>query len=85
MPESEDQIEWHRKQLAANRVVLEELEAGNTEGASVFPETRAEIERLKARISQSELIVAAMRTKARRLMPADHTTCCDRFRGDDRP
>jgi hypothetical protein len=56
---AETEIDWHRKQLVANRALLEEIEAGNTDGADVFPETRAEIERLKTQISQSELIVAA--------------------------
>lgn len=55
----ESEIEWHREQIANNRVVLEELEAGNTAGGEVFPETLSEIERLKAQIAQSELIVAA--------------------------
>ena len=55
----ESEIEWHREQIANNRVVLEELEAGNTAGGEVFPETQSEIERLKAQIAQSELIVAA--------------------------
>jgi hypothetical protein len=53
------EIGWHREQIARNRTVLEELEAGNTAGGDVFPETQSEIERLKAQIAQSELIVAA--------------------------
>ena len=53
------EIEWHQEQIAKNRVLLEELEAGNTAGGDVFPETQLEIDRLKARIAQSELIVAA--------------------------
>ena len=52
------EIEWHKEQIAKNRVLLEELEAGNTAGGDVFPETQSEIEHLKAQISQSELIVA---------------------------
>ena len=57
---SEDaEVEWHREQLAKNRALLEELEGGNTAGGDVFPETDSEIERLKAQITQSELIVAA--------------------------
>jgi hypothetical protein len=40
--------------------MMEELLAGNTEGSDVFPETQAEIDRLKAQIEQSELIVAAL-------------------------
>jgi hypothetical protein len=54
----ETEIEWHREQIAKNRVLLGELEAGNTAGGDVFPETRSEIERLKAQTAQSELIVA---------------------------
>ena len=41
------EIRWHKEQIARNRALLEELEAGNTAGGEVFPET------------QSELIVAA--------------------------
>jgi len=50
---------WHREQIAKNRTILEELEAGNTAGSDVFPETQSEIEHLKAQIAQSELIVGA--------------------------
>jgi hypothetical protein len=53
------EIAWHREQIVTNRTILEELEAGNTAGGDVFPETRSEIEHLKAQIAQSELIVAA--------------------------
>ena len=53
------EIEWHRDQLAKNRALLDELEAGNTAGGDVFPETQSEIDHLKAQIAQSELIVAA--------------------------
>jgi hypothetical protein len=53
------EIGWHREQVAKNRAVLEELEAGNQEGGEVFPETQSEIDHLKARIAQSELIIAA--------------------------
>lgn len=53
------EIAWHREQIAKNRVLLEELEAGNSAGGDVFPETRSELDRLKAQIAQSELIVAA--------------------------
>lgn len=53
------EIGWHREQIAKNRALLEELEAGNTAGGEVFPETQSEIERLKAQLAQSELIVAA--------------------------
>jgi hypothetical protein len=55
----EAEIDWHREQIAKNRTLLEELEAGNTAGGDVFPETRSEIDHLKAQIAQSELIVAA--------------------------
>jgi hypothetical protein len=53
------EIGWHKEQIAKNRAILEELEAGNTAGGDVFPETQSEIDRLKAQIAQSELIVAA--------------------------
>jgi hypothetical protein len=53
------EIEWH---IAKNRDELEELAAGTTAGADVFPETQSESERLKAQIAQSELIVAAYET-----------------------
>jgi hypothetical protein len=42
-----------------NRELIEELLAGNNEGSDIFPETQVEIDRLKAQIAQSELIVAA--------------------------
>jgi hypothetical protein len=53
------EIEWHREQIRKNHAILEELEAGNTAGGDVFPKTQSEIDRLKAQIAQSELIVAA--------------------------
>ena len=53
------EINWHREQIAKNRTILEELEAGSTEGSDIFPETQSEIEHLRAQIAQSELIVAA--------------------------
>ena len=53
------EIAWHHEQIAKNRTILEELEAGNTAGSDVFPETKTEIEHLKAQITQYELIVAA--------------------------
>ena len=56
MPD-DTEVAWHREQIAKNRAILEELEAGNTDGSDVFPETRAGMERLKAQIAQSELIV----------------------------
>jgi hypothetical protein len=52
------EIEWRKDQLAKNRALLDELEAGNTAGGEVFPETQSRIDRLKAQIAQSELIVA---------------------------
>jgi hypothetical protein len=56
---SDDQeIDWHRGQIATNRVLIEKLEASNSAGGDVFPETQAEIDRLKAQLQQSELIVA---------------------------
>jgi hypothetical protein len=55
----QEEIAWHREQIVMNRTILEELEAGNTAGGDVFPETQSEIEHLKAQIAQSELIVAA--------------------------
>jgi hypothetical protein len=57
MTDDDTEIEWHKEQITKNRVLLEE--AGNTAGGDVFPETQSEIERLKAQIAQSELIVAA--------------------------
>jgi hypothetical protein len=56
--DNESEIDWHREQIAKNRELIEELEAGNSAGGDVFPETRAEIDRLKAQTEQSELIVA---------------------------
>lgn len=53
------EINWHRDLIAKNRLLIEELEAANTAGSEIFPETQAEIDRLKAQIGQSELIVAA--------------------------
>jgi hypothetical protein len=55
----ESEINWHRGQIAKNRELIEELEAGNTTGGDVLLETQAEIDRLKVRIEQSERIVAA--------------------------
>jgi len=63
IPESvmddDGEIGWHRALIAKNRDLIGELEAGNSAGGDVFPETEAEIDRLKAQIEQSELIVAA--------------------------
>jgi hypothetical protein len=58
MTDDDTEIEWHKEQIAKNRVFLEELEAGSTAGGDVFPETQSEIDHLKAQIAQSELIVA---------------------------
>jgi hypothetical protein len=55
----DSEIAWHREQIAKNRALLEEVEAGNPAGGDVFPQAQSEIERLKAQIAQSELIVAA--------------------------
>jgi hypothetical protein len=55
----EAEVAWHRGQIAKNQTILEELEAGNAAGGDVFPETQAEIGRIKAQMSQSGLIVAA--------------------------
>jgi hypothetical protein len=57
------EIGWHKEQIAKNRALLEELEAGNTAGGDVFPETQSEIDHLQAQIAQSELIVAASRNE----------------------
>ena len=48
--DDETEVDWHRKRIAENRTLLDELEAGNEAGDEVFPETRAEIERLEAQI-----------------------------------
>jgi hypothetical protein len=58
MPD-DTEITWHKEQIAKNRAILKELEARNTAGGDVFPETDTEIEHVKAQIAQSELIVAA--------------------------
>jgi hypothetical protein len=59
----ESEIQWHIEQIAENRAILEQLEDGNTAGSEVFPETQSEIERVKAQIAQSELIVASYQKK----------------------
>ena len=59
MEDDGNEIDWHRRRIAENRALLDELEAGNEAGGEVFPETQAEIERLEAQIEQSQLIVAA--------------------------
>lgn len=55
----DDEIAWHKEQIAKNGAVLAELEASNTSGGDVFPETQSEIDRIKAQTAQSDLIVAA--------------------------
>jgi hypothetical protein len=57
--EEENEIDWHRRRIAENLSLLDELEAGNQAGGEVFPETQAEIERLRVQLEQSQLIVAA--------------------------
>ena len=59
MAEDENEIDWHRRRIAESQSLITEIEAGNEAGGDVFPETNAEIERLKAQIEQSQLIVAA--------------------------
>jgi hypothetical protein len=59
MSVEDSEIEWHRQLIVENQTLLKELEAGNGDGGEVFPETLSEIERLKAQIEQSQLIVAA--------------------------
>jgi hypothetical protein len=59
MSGDDSEIDWHRSRIVENRSLLDELEGRDREGGEVFPETQAEIERLKAQIEQSELIVAA--------------------------
>jgi hypothetical protein len=54
---ADDEIDFHRTRIIESKTLLDELEGGNQAGAEVFPETRAEIERLKAQIEQSRLIV----------------------------
>jgi hypothetical protein len=59
MSGDDSEIEWHRRRIAENELMLKELAAGNEDGGEVFPETQAEIERIKAQTEQSQLIVAA--------------------------
>lgn len=61
--DDDTEIGWHREQIAKNRVLIEELETANAAGGEVFPETQAELERLKSQMEQSELIVAAYEKK----------------------
>ena len=61
--QADEEITWHREQIARNRDLIAELEAGNSAGSDVFPETQAELDRLKTQIEQSELIVAAYEKK----------------------
>jgi hypothetical protein len=44
---SEDtEVAWHREQIAKNRAILDELEAGNTDGSDVFPETQSGVDKM---------------------------------------
>jgi hypothetical protein len=63
MTDDDAEVEWHKEQIAKNKAILKELEAGNTAGGGIFPETQSEIDRVKAQIAQSELIVAAYEKK----------------------
>lgn len=63
----QSEINLHRDQLAKNRELIEELEAGNQAGGSVFPETDGEISRLRVQTEQSELIVLRMRKSIRKV------------------
>jgi hypothetical protein len=44
------EIAWHREQIAKNRTILEELEAGNTEGSDSFPKPNLRSNTLKRRL-----------------------------------
>ena len=59
MPDDDSEIEWHRRRIAENQMMLKELAASNEDGGDMLPGTQAEIERLKAQTEQSQLIVAA--------------------------
>lgn len=59
MVDDNEEIAWHRKRIAENEALVTELESANEAGGEVFPETQAELDRLKAQIEQSRLIVAA--------------------------
>jgi hypothetical protein len=61
------EISWHREQIAKNRTLLEELEACNTTGGEVFPETQSEIEHLKAQ--RNRLRPIALLSDGRNLGP----------------
>jgi hypothetical protein len=43
------EIEWHREQIVKNQAALAELEASNTSGGDVFPETHSEVDLSKLR------------------------------------
>ena len=49
---ADDEIDFHRTRIIESKTLLDELEGGNQAGAEVFPETRAEIERLKEQALQ---------------------------------
>ena len=54
----DDEIAWHKEQIAKNGAVLAELEASTLRGRCV-PRDPTEIDRIKAQTAQSDLIVAA--------------------------
>jgi hypothetical protein len=56
---NDSEIDWHRRRVEENRALLENLEACNTAGRVAFPKALAEMERVKAQIEKSQLIVAA--------------------------
>ena len=59
---ADDEIDFHRTRIIESQTLLDELEAGNQAGAEAFPETQAEIERLKAQIEQSRFVVTSHET-----------------------
>lgn len=59
MADDASEIDYHKTWIIESKTLLDELEASNQAGSEVFPETQAEIERLKAQIEQSRFIVAA--------------------------
>jgi hypothetical protein len=46
MTDDDAEVEWHKEQIAKNKAVLKELEAGNAAGGGIFPETQSEIDRV---------------------------------------
>ena len=53
------EVAWHREQIAKNRAILDELEAGNTEGRDVFPRPNLRSSISKRRLLNPSSIVAA--------------------------